>query len=473
VPINFVDLVRAQLCILEELFASATPRKAAKHPGVQRQRVLREVVLNGGVIGWPEQREHLPLLSRALLDSAILVELTGGDMSVLRLGEFANLGDDMVLQKVRTRVPNPAQFEDIFAELSVAAWHQARGHAAQLLELEGLPDIKVHLTGVSAPLYIECKRLGTSAARAIRNDLKDANKKFRRIQEPHFGMVVIDVTQAVTLPETVTDDLPSALHELVDIAQQTLSGPKNRGVARAVLTWDEHIALPTSERPEAMVLRRRRVVIDHTEPERRLPETVPVFEGLTVLGNLNWRDRWLGVRQVALSGAAQAAVSVFGLRPLDLLDAFQQYDKVEAIQCGPTLRMVVFVKRRGEAGERRDLLAWGTVKEKNLIVHGALVLPNALCLEADEWTPTETLHAIVDRHGVDVETPHQRGRLVLYERVPCKLGTLPFVVHDSTEGTSITFVAVQWLEEPGGTVADIAFLFCIRLDLLAGGTEVT
>jgi hypothetical protein len=194
-----------------------------------------------------------------------------------------------------------------------------------------------------------------------------------------------------------------------------------------------------------------------------------VFEGITLLGKFDWRERWLGVRQVALSEAASAAASEFGLDPQDFLVAFQQHDKVEVVPCGAHLKMVVFLKRRGENEERRDLLAWGTVHEQSLTVHGALVLPSGLSVEADEWTPTETLHTSVVRYGVDVKTPHQRGRLVVYDRVPCRLGALPFVVHDSTEGRSITFVAVRWLEEPEGMVAEVAFLFCIRVDLLRAG----
>jgi hypothetical protein len=463
-----VDLIRAQLKILHQLFAGTKPKKPLQHPGVRREALLRELLLSGGLLRLPEQQSQLQVLGRAWLDSAILTELTRGDLSALQLGKVANLGDARVLKKVLTRVSNPTQFEDVFAELSAAAWYQSRGHVVELLEVDGLPDLKVAVVDMEDPLYIECKRMQTKSGEAIKKDIKDANRKFRRIGERHFGVVMIDVTAAITPTEEATDELPNGLQELIQIAQRTLSGPKNRGVAKVILTWDEHIALPNAEKPDAIAFRRRRVIIDHacTDSVRPLPPMTPLFEGFTTLANLYWRPRWLGLQQVALSPPANAAADMFGLQPRDFLEAFERHDKIDVVPCGSDLEVVVFLLRRELAGARRDLLAWGSVSSNLLNVHGGLVLPSSLCSEAEEWTLAEILRAIVTRYGLDIQTPNQRSRFIQYDRFPCELGKLPVIVHDSTEGVSITFAAVRWLNEPSGSDAEVAFLFGVRVDLL-------
>ncbi|MGB9022901.1 MAG: hypothetical protein WCC94_05640, partial [Candidatus Bathyarchaeia archaeon] len=277
------DFFRRNQEILEVLFSPDWFRQTTQkqHPVYQRWLLCEKIITEQqGAIHWPEQSDLLAL-ARMGLDSAILIDATKGDLQRLRLGSLGVLfRDEKVRKKFLSRLDDPEQFEDVWVELYIGAWHQGKGHIVEYREIEKRPDIRIEIPRAHFPVFIECKRLRALSAKRVRRHIKDANNKIANELAkagPGYGILVLDVT-AHDIAEAQDDEgiaLPAKLGPIVSIVQSRLAGPKNRSIGAAILIWDEYKVQHALPIKSWYGLRRRSTRVVHNNPILAVPHDLP------------------------------------------------------------------------------------------------------------------------------------------------------------------------------------------------------
>jgi len=86
-----VVFLRAQQVLLECLFPSGWLEKARAeaHPAAARWHLLQGIIERRGILLFPEQDKDLPLLSRTILDGALIAQATDGNVANLVAGPLA------------------------------------------------------------------------------------------------------------------------------------------------------------------------------------------------------------------------------------------------------------------------------------------------------------------------------------------------------------------------------------------------
>jgi len=151
-----LEFFQRQKKLLEKLFSPDwfLEAKQKNNPAYLRWALCKKIIEQEGIIQFPEQNERLHEIGRIVLDSYILVALTEGDIQQLKLGSLDLYGDETVQKKIRSRITDPEQFEDLMVELYVAAWHKTKSHAIDPIEKEGYPDLKVEIPNINIPVFI-------------------------------------------------------------------------------------------------------------------------------------------------------------------------------------------------------------------------------------------------------------------------------------------------------------------------------
>jgi hypothetical protein len=166
------------------------------------------------LIQYPEQfKENSQLLGAILLDSFVICKATHGNPVRMKLGSLKLYGDEKVQKKVLSRITDSRQYRDIMTEIYTGSWHILEGHKITPLEAEGYPDFKVEYPGYSYPVYIECKNLWSPSGTAIRSAIKDANRQLKQAGKS-YGVLNLDVSEAVSAGRVENDELPSGLIRL-------------------------------------------------------------------------------------------------------------------------------------------------------------------------------------------------------------------------------------------------------------------
>jgi len=300
------DFFRRNQEILETLFSPDWFHQTSRqqHPAYQRWLLCEKIITKqGGAIHWPEQSADLPTLARLGLDSAILIDATKGDLRRLRLGSLDLLfRDENVRKKFLSRRDDPEQFEDVWVELYVGAWHRGKGHDVEHREIEKRPDIKIKIPGAQFPAFVECKRLRVISEKRIRRHIRDANNKISNETKvgPGYGILVLDVS-AHHIAEAQDNEgiaLPEKLKTTVSIVQSRLADRKNRSIGAAILVWDEykvqHIRPSTEHAPLSKTwygFRRRSTRVFHNNPHFPLPQDLPVYDVWKVEFTMHYTPR--------------------------------------------------------------------------------------------------------------------------------------------------------------------------------------
>jgi hypothetical protein len=276
--IRDLDFFRAQQVLLEGLFPSGwlTKAKNAAHPAALRWRLLQRVIDQRGIMLFPEQDADLPLLSRTVLDGALIAQATEGDVSNLMAGPLSKYGSIDVGKKIRSQVTSPDAFEDIMLEVSFAAWHKmVPRHAVDPLEVAGA-DFKIRLPD-DALLVPECKRIVSATERRLTKEVQYANRQIKQIPGD-YGVAVFDVSIAAQAAHAeFVDEAPAVIRDLERLVIPALSGPKNRRVAEVILLWDVYLV----QKPIVLMNRRYRRIAHRPDPGvRRIPAEVAVYSGL-------------------------------------------------------------------------------------------------------------------------------------------------------------------------------------------------
>lgn len=293
---NQIEFFRQQKEILEKLFSTEwfLEVEHKEHPAYRQWKLCKQIIKQNGIVKYPEQKGALPEIARIVLNSSIFVKLTEGNLQQLKFGSLDLYGDEAVQKKIRSRIVNPRQFEDLMVELYAGAWHKTRNHNVHPMEREGFPDLKVNIPGVKIPIFIECKHLWTDSKNRLQKVIKKANKQIKKVREiewPFYGVVILDVSRPVATGQVVNDKLPNKLQEIIKIVQSALSGKKNQFIGVVILVWDDYMILGNPPGRVLVAVRRRYKRISHKNPHFNIPENLPLFEGYTAAYLLYWTSR--------------------------------------------------------------------------------------------------------------------------------------------------------------------------------------
>ncbi len=291
------DMVSAQRQALERLMGESWFRKAKpKHPAFQRWALCREIE-GLGAIQWPERADALPLLGRMLLDTALLVYLTDGNIHNLALSDRPIFGPDAIPDGVRPRLRDARQFEDTMVELAAAASIRSNNLEVSLTQQAGWPDLVTSLPSCDRPVLLECKHLTTTSRNAIGNVLRKANAQIREAGAGYYGAVVLDVSDAARVGRRANDDsVPQAIESLVQEVRRCVSGAQNRAVSLVIVLWDSYVQMGEPPANTLMVYQRARQFVPHTPGDgvALLEQPDQLLSDFTISYWLRWHPRGRG-----------------------------------------------------------------------------------------------------------------------------------------------------------------------------------
>ncbi len=189
---------------------------------------------------------------------------------------------------VLARVQNPDQYNDTMAEVFYWSWIRSKGLNAELVELEGHPDIRIDAVD-STSTWVEVKRirLGTSPAR-MRRVIKKANRQLRAADPNRSGVVMISIERAAALA-ALDLAVPADISPYIEEARRELVGQFGSHVAKVIVLWDELAIDVAVGSAISYRLRRRCTVLAH-----RSPASVPAVKNddLAVKMSTDITMRW-------------------------------------------------------------------------------------------------------------------------------------------------------------------------------------
>jgi len=290
-----IDFYYSQKSLLEDLFTKEwflnTQNKM--HPAFKRWTLCNTLIAQEGRIQYPEQfEENSQLLGAILLDSFVICAATHGNPVLMKLGSLKLYGDEEVQKKILSRIKNSRQYKDIMTEIYTGSWHVLNGHKITPLEVEKYPDFKVGYPGYLYPVYIECKNLWSSSVTSIRDTIKDANRQLRQAGKC-YGVLNLDVSEAVSIGRVTDDELPSSLIMIRNRISNLLSKGLYKSIGTVVLFWNDYIEHGKPPEPFFIVFRRRSIQIDHKEPILKVPKKTPLFKAYSCGFWIIWTPRQL------------------------------------------------------------------------------------------------------------------------------------------------------------------------------------
>ena len=461
-----IEFFELQMKILEKLFPREWFIKARKksHPAYGRWNLCKQILQEGGIIRYPHQRETFGQIGRLVLDSYILVALTEGNVDMLKLGSLDLYGDEAVQEKIRSRVVNSEQFEDLMVELAFAAWHKSRKHTVIPWEREGLPDLKLQIPGVDVPILVECKRLRSGSKNRLTKVISKANSQIKAAQEPCYGVVVLDVSIPVGVAEVENDELPNQLQDICSTVQSALSGKKNRSVGMAILVWDDSMILGEPPDKTQVAFRRRHLRIRHRMSRKDILETVPLFEGFTTLYTLYWKQREQPIREYAFTDYfRKECEDKFNTDMSKVVEAIQKCDRGESIRFNSQKEMILFSRHIMDKKREFNIVALSEKVNQRLIVHLAFKIFDDLCPEVYLLSPVQLLARFASSYGLPVTIGDLTSRFILAHKIPVKSSdpTKIVTIHNPENHSFLVNFLFRIDEVNGQYFANCALLFCI------------
>ncbi|WP_190477712.1 hypothetical protein [Anabaena azotica] len=306
---NSVQHFTAQKNLIQGLFVHDDWLKICtrkpNHPAVRRYKICEQMIAQGGIIKFPENKDILPELTSILLDNYILSKVSGGNSASFSLGDFANYGDDKVRQQIASQLKEPDGFQSIMTELSFGAWFlNKKGFQLTATEDEGLADFKVDIDNYPVPIAVDCKHIDSNTNDTrYKKVIEKANKQIKRwkaslsCQEIH-GIVAIDVSQKMLHTNNDFGKLLPNLKEIVNIIRNLLR--KDYSYVSGVLLICDSFEMskePGDASSTSYSFARSGLFIKHLNPVKPLPSYLAEpFENQWgyEAGNLvNWKPREL------------------------------------------------------------------------------------------------------------------------------------------------------------------------------------
>lgn len=293
-----IEFFKQHLKLLEQLMPMGwfdNPENKL-YSAYKKWEFCKRIISQNGIIKFPEQESELPMFAQILIDSAILITITEGNLQKLNIGSFDKFTKP-VKDKILNSLKHPTQFDEILLELSIAAWHLMEKHKAELLQIDGYPDVKVNIPKIMLPLYFECKNITSENASYLQQNIDykliEANKQLKSVSESHYGIVVFNVTKPIKLERAKSDKYPIKITEIIDLIKNHLSGSEYSSVGSTILIWDDYMKIGDPPNRTLIAYRRRFERIDHVPIPGCLsvPQNIDLFKGFTSEFSLNWTQR--------------------------------------------------------------------------------------------------------------------------------------------------------------------------------------
>jgi len=257
------DLIGNHIEILERMFADdhldSLRSQVPAHPAVRTYDYLSAAAENR--FRWEDAREIARAILTMTIDGATWARPpTSSDF-------WSLIEDTRARDLVRSRIWNPEAFGDVVAELFYLGWLKTEGFDAELVEREGLPDIRVRTDRRNLWAEVKRVRIGTKAS-SIRKKLAKANQQIKNADPKGAGIVFVSLAR----PDGASgsDEVPGDMQRYVDEVERQLASGYTRSIAQAIVTFDDW--LEPTERPGAKVFfsRRRSIVVNHPTPRLKL-----------------------------------------------------------------------------------------------------------------------------------------------------------------------------------------------------------
>jgi hypothetical protein len=468
-----VDLIRLQQSLLENLYTAEWLIKTQpKHLAQLQWALCAKILRQGGKIRWPEQRDDLSLLTSMLLDASTLIAISGGDLSSMHLGNLAGYGDDAVQRKIRSRLPNPRQFNELMLELHTAAWHQFNGHHVEPLE-DRLPDLRVVIDNIDLPVYIECKRVTTSTEAGIRKRILKANRQIKAVGQPCYGIVILDVSGAAGPVNLRPEEIPDGVEIISQYVRRALSGERNRAVGKVIVTWDNSGVRGQPPEPVGLFLMRCHRFISH-DPVNGvyiLPEEIELFQSQILLLRMTFDDSIVDVERLVFSDVMRECQRQLNFSCEELLEAFSHRDKFERVEIAEDAHVILFARRITWGEERAYILACANQQEATLNLLFAYRIPPTLYLSVDLLTPLEMLGVFTRHYGLPVIVGNHMAHFIHRERfsISVRRDTTSLIsVYNPDHHSVMQFTLCKIMDDQEQILVNCALVFAIDCTRLLG-----
>jgi len=465
-----IEFFQRQKEILERLFSPDwfLETKQKNHSAYLRWALCKKIIEQEGMIQFPEQKERLHEIGRIVLDSYILVALTEGNPQQLKLGSLDLYGNEVVQKKIRSRITNPRQFEDLMVELYVGAWHKTKNHTIEPIEKEGYPDLKIEIPCISIPVFIECKHLWTSSKNRLQEVIKKANKQIKKAAEeikiPSYGTVILDVSIPAVAGRVDNDNLFDKLQEMIDVVQSAISGGKNRSVGAAIVVWDDYMIIGNPPNSTLVAFRRRYKRILHKNPISAIPRNLPLFEGYTTTYWLRWTPREQPMKEYVFSDLfKEECQNKFHISQADAIEAIQRCDKIESVVFNGQKELMLFLRRITSEREFYMIIC-AERRAQSLIIYWAFKIFTDLCQEIRLLSPIQLLARFADAYGLPVTIGDLTSKFIFAHRIlvsspdPTRL----ISIHNPENHSFMNCLLLKVSQKDRTSfIADCTFAFCI------------
>lgn len=467
-----IEFFQRQKEILENLFSPEWFLKAKQknHPAYLRWDLCKKIIEQEGTIQFQEQEKRLHEIGRIVLDSYILVALTEGDIQQLKFGSLDLCGDEEVQKKIRSRITNSKQFEDLMVELYVGAWHKTKKHAIELIEKEGYPDLKIEIPNINIPIFIECKHLWTGSNNNLQDAIKKANKQIKRASKEigfpsyAYGAVILDVSVPAAAGQVENDNFSDKLQGIVDVVQSALSGEKNRALRTAVVVWDDYMIMGNPSNSTLVAFRRRYKSVLHKE--MAIPENLPLFEGYTTTYWLHWVPREQSIKEYIFSDLfKKECQDKFHISQTNIIESVQKSDKTESVIFNGQKELIFFLRRILSKREFY-MLVCAERRDRSLIIYWAFKIFTNLCKEIHLLSPIQLLARFADSYGLPATIEDLTSKFIFAHRfeVSSSDPTCLISIHNPENHSFMNCSLLKVFQKDGTSfIADCALVFCIDI----------
>lgn len=289
-PIPSIEFIRFQLKLLENLFdLNFLKATNQTHPAQKHWSICVNIVEKGGLIKWNESDEYFRSLLQMVIESDTFITIGNGGIGELQIGDLKIYGDPAVQRKIKSRLQVPLHYNPLMLELSVAAYNLKQGHEVTPLEEENKPDLRVRITGLNHPVYIECKCLESITENRINASLRDSNRQIKSIDEDCYGLVILDLSNAMSriVFTSNTDDIPEEIQRVRNYVQRALSGNKNRSISKVILRYTKAIKLESSSQ-RCLFLEKIPIEVNHEAVSgvNHFPNDIKLYRGETLFARV-------------------------------------------------------------------------------------------------------------------------------------------------------------------------------------------
>lgn len=462
------QFIARQQDILEVLFPEGWFQEPAHrdHPAYRRWDLCSRLLKQAGKLRYPEQSDELAELGHVSLDVLPFIELSGGNLQELHANPLETIGDSSVVNKIRSRVTNPTQYDDIMVELYVAAWHKTKGHTVELTETRGHPDMRI-FNSPNKPLLIECKNLRTSSLERYQKVLTKANIQLTRglqdIRNGHAALIV-DISAIVGIHSVETDDLPEKVNSLIGFTRRMLPRPRFRTIEAVTLVWDDLMLKGTPPDDTLVTYRRRQETVSNPQLQNVSADRPPIFEGFTVAYWLRWSPNLVGKSRI---GFSELFISEFEgklkMPRTEVVDALLSSDESEDL-VRDERRTVTLYLRKARSNLPCLLICAERVGE-TLVVQWAFRLPESVTKTTDYVSPSQLAERFANAYGLAFTIGTRTAKCLTFRAVsvsdtdPTRL----VQVHNPDNHTFTMILAVNLTGTPPNAIAYCTLAFCIDI----------